>query len=218
MGLLAKMTWRRWFHAVRLPLLSPGGSRSRRWELEQLERRDVPATFTVNTLTDSAVGAAANPNVLSLRQAIQVLENPALFTTLTAAQQNQIDRTNGFGTNDTIVFNIGQGQQVISIPAADGALPTITNSVAINGGGNSNFTTQSIDIDGSAFINAGVPGVSGLKITADLSVISNLTITLYWLIFRVRKGLHYLFSSSRTFRRNRCGNKALQIRWYYIYL
>jgi hypothetical protein len=152
----------------------------RRLELEQLENRLVPATITVNTTTDSAVGAAANNTVLSLRQAIQVANDPSLYDTLTAAQQQQISNPNTLGQDDLIVFNIGNGVQVIQPPAVDGALPALSDSsgmLTINGGGNATFPNQVIDIDGSAFIKAGDPNVTGLTINGFDMTIQNLAIT-----------------------------------------
>ena len=79
-------------------------------QLQLLESRDVPATYTVITDEDNAI----NPPVGSLREAIRFAN----------------DNKNG-NTPDIIDFNIGNGDQVIKLVGAE--LPAIDDAVIIDG-------------------------------------------------------------------------------------
>jgi len=77
----------------------PRRRREVRLELLQLERREAPAVLTVNSPLDNTT----DPTVLTLRDAIGAV-NAGSASGLSPQQQNQVDQSQYFGFNDTIVF------------------------------------------------------------------------------------------------------------------
>lgn len=135
----------------------PPFRRQRRPELEQLEDRLAPATFTVTGTLDGA-------GTLTLVDAAnKVYETTSL--------RRAIDEANNLAGVDTINFKIAGAARFT--PAT--VLPTVTDAVVIDGTtqpdyDNVNFL-PSVTIDGKN-VNAG----NGLTVTADGSTIKGLTI------------------------------------------
>jgi CSLREA domain-containing protein len=97
--------------------------------LEFLENRLAPATITVTTTADDNV---ANDLSVSLREAIQAINNGGAGTDMDISNQNP----GTFGLNDTINFNISASGKVRTInvgSTGNGALPTLTVPMTING-------------------------------------------------------------------------------------
>ena len=92
--------------------------------LEPLEDRRVPATITVDSVSDGF-----DPSVLTLRQAIEVVDGTITTSSLSSQQAAQVSGT--LGSNDTIDFDIpGTGVQTISPTTA---LPAVIKAVTIDG-------------------------------------------------------------------------------------
>src|SRR4051794_28909196 len=108
----------------------PSASR-RRWRpfLEALEDRTVPATMTVNTLSEANV----RDNFLSLREALLVNTGALAPAALTPAEQAQV---NGPLGNDTVQFSVTGTVTLTS------ALPDLLRPVTIAGPGAPQFTLQ----------------------------------------------------------------------------
>src|SRR5205823_4002341 len=96
---------------------------------EALEVRAVPAVLTVNTTEDFV----DDNTVLSLREAILLVNGTFDPNGLTAEESAQIDNVNTLGTNDRIQFDLGAGIQTISLLQNNGALPALTKKVVIEG-------------------------------------------------------------------------------------
>jgi CSLREA domain-containing protein len=97
--------------------------------VELLEGRLVPATITVTTAADDSV---PNDGSVSLREAIQAINNGGAAVDPDITNQNP----GTFGVNDTIKFNIsGSGMvQTINVGSTgNGALPELMRPVTING-------------------------------------------------------------------------------------
>src|SRR5579859_3997995 len=91
--------------------------------VEALETRRLFAVLTVNTSTDNTTP----DSVLTLREAINVVDGNVNPSSLTTAEQAQINQSQPLGTNDTIDFNIpGSGVQDIAVHSN---LPTISSPV-----------------------------------------------------------------------------------------
>jgi CSLREA domain-containing protein len=133
---------------------------------EELETRMAPAVLTVNTTVD---GATSGSNVLSLRQAVGLVNGTV---TLTSAMRSQVSGT--LGSNDTIQFNLASGPQTIKLQGGLSLLKPVT----INGPGTGNLTIDAanlsrvfiIGVDYSQNLNLRV-GISGLTI-ADGNAVS----------------------------------------------
>jgi hypothetical protein len=117
--------------------------------------REVPATLTVNSTADVVV---AN-NDLTLREAIRVVNGTLALADLSAAERALVDTRSPLGTNDTIQFNIGDGEQSI---APRSALDPIRNSVTIKGAAPADHPTQTITLDGKVLRGLGVANANGL--------------------------------------------------------
>lgn len=109
-------------------------------KLNQIDERLAPAVIAVTSVEDNVdpvvtvghAGTANDPYVApSLRSAIT-------FANATANQNNQPDE---------IRFDIGDGQQVITVMGS--ALPTITDALVINGAWQPEGTNQKVILDGS---------------------------------------------------------------------
>src|SRR5262249_31319724 len=119
--------WKQPRQAVR-----PRPSRPRRRtrpQVEVLEDRKVPAVITVTTPLDDLT---ANDGSVSLREAIQAINNG------TAGADTDISKQNPgvFGVNDTINFNISAAGTVQTINVGgtgNGALPELIRAMTING-------------------------------------------------------------------------------------
>ena len=119
--------------------------------LENLEERATPATITVTTTSD-AVAA----NFVTLREAIQSMNAGRNID----ANVNADVTMNAYGTNDTILFAIPNGGQVIQPTVANGELPAIAKAVTIDGG-------NAVKIDGGLFLPANK--INGLTVTGSAS-------------------------------------------------
>ena len=104
--------------------------------IEILESRIAPAVLTVNSTNDNITDTSD----LTLREAIVLVNNagnPSALgqTSMPAAWAAQINTTQPFGTNDTIVL----ADTTYSLSGADNnwygpnALPAISSTVTING-------------------------------------------------------------------------------------
>src|SRR5262249_17193836 len=121
-----------WFARLWSP--SPSRHKSRRprrlpLQVEQLEDRWAPATITVTTTADDNV---ANDGSVSLREAIQAINNGSAGLDMDISNQSP----GTFGVNDTINFNItmaGTGQTINVGSTANGALPALLKPMTING-------------------------------------------------------------------------------------
>jgi hypothetical protein len=150
--------------------------------LDILEERRLLSVLTVNTVDDNT----SDTSVLTLRDAITLVNNGGAPTslgqpTMPAGWAAQIDNSGGgFGTNDTIDFNIpGTGVHTIH---RGSELPPITQPVVIDGyrqPGSSRNTLAvgdnavlTIELDGA---DASPPG-SGLVIAADNSTVQGLVV------------------------------------------
>jgi hypothetical protein len=165
--------------------------------LEWLEDRLAPATVTVNTTADDPT--ATNTTALTLRDAITLVNNGGNPQSLGQSSMpppglaSQINTTNPFGTDDTIVFNIptndgGYNSTTRTFTINVGAsLPLISNPVFINGfsqpGSSANTLPnqgtgagddafQNIILDGSSIGSQG----DGLTISASGGTVQGLVI------------------------------------------
>jgi len=151
--------------------------------LERLEERALLSVLTVNTVADNT----SDTSVLTLRDAITLVNNGGDPTalgqpTMPAGWAAQIDSSaGGFGTNDTIDFNIpGTGVHTIE-PGS--VLPTVTQPVVIDGysqpGARRNTlavgddAVLTIELDGSI---TGPNNGAGLIVSADNSAVQGLAI------------------------------------------
>ena len=100
-------------------------------QLEQLETRECPTAVVVNTTADIV---NATDTLTSLREAVLEVIKPT-----PAGQQPK----------DEIRFDIGGGEQLIRLAAANGALPTLNRKVLINATAPAEKPTQVIVLDGS---------------------------------------------------------------------
>ena len=114
-----------------------------RLKLELLEERAMPATITVNSIGDTILPHGK----VTLREAITSIDNGADDNKDVTA-----NRVGNYGVNDTIIFNIGNGNQQIAIQLVP--LPTITKTVIIDGTPPPD-STQTIELNGAALQKGG---------------------------------------------------------------
>jgi hypothetical protein len=130
-------------------------------QLEALEDRLAPATLTVNSVADTTAAG----NSLNLREAVLLVNaggnaTAALGRALTAGEAGQVDQTQPFGSNDTILFDpslAGQtislfsGQLVINKSLTIQGLAAPQAPVAISSGGTGvqQFSSRLFEIDGA---------------------------------------------------------------------
>src|SRR5262245_58327729 len=161
-----------WFARLWSP--SPSRHKSRRprrlpLQVEQLEDRVTPAIITVTTTADDNV---AKDGSVSLREAIQAINNGSAGADTDIS--NQIP--GAFGMNDTINFNISMAGTVQTINVGgtgNGALPALLKPMTINGysemGASMNTLANSdnakilIELNGA---NAG-PNADGILVAAS---------------------------------------------------
>src|ERR1700722_10438261 len=137
------MSFTRWIPSLKARFMAASARRNNRRAqrttvrrrplvLEPLEDRLMPASLIVNTNAD-----LVNPTdgTLSLRDAINAVNN-GNANGLTGGEQNQVSGT--FGVNDTIVFSSTLSGETITLNGS--ALPTLNNSIAIDGSGATNLT------------------------------------------------------------------------------
>jgi parallel beta-helix repeat protein len=164
-------SWRTWLLAP----LDKSGLRNcstprpqrRRPRLEELEQRLAPATLTVNNIWDED---DTTDNLLSLDEAIEVVNGDLAYGALSAGEKNQIDLTQPLGKYDTIYFDLGGGEQTIFLEAA---LPKLTKPVNIDGIPPPDHMDQVVNLDGSY---AGA-AANGLTIGVDQRTVQELRIT-----------------------------------------
>lgn len=135
--------------------------------IEVLEDRLTPsAIITVNSLLD----VDTRDNVLTFREAIEINNRTLDVSTLTAAEQLQVNGTPTAADSDTINFSIASGVQTIQLQSD---LPAITDSVVIDGSSQPGFSgTPLIELRGA---NNGL--LSGLFVVlAGNSTVSSLVI------------------------------------------
>lgn len=141
--------------------------------IESLEERLAPATLTVNTLNDNDTTLPGD-STLSLREAVKLINSGTIGGAghlLTAAEAAQVNQTNAFGTNDTIVFTSGLAGGTITLTASAGGEISIAKSMTVNGlgagvlaiSGNNQFRVLKLDDGNAANFNV---SLSGLTITA----------------------------------------------------
>src|SRR5205809_169699 len=110
-----RSNWSTWI-AKRLGFVRTASRRQPpRWPVrgpEPLEDRSTPATITVTGTGDTV----AVDSLVTLREAITSVNNQANANTDVVAVGN-------YGTNDKILFALGNGIQVINVSATEGALP-----------------------------------------------------------------------------------------------
>jgi hypothetical protein len=150
----------------------------RRFAFDFLEDRQLLATITVNTVSDTNSGGTT----LSLRQAIEISDGTLSLSSLTSSQQALVRGV--LSTPNTINFNIPSAQGPIYNISLSSALPAITSRVILNGysqpgasrntngPGLTDNAVLNVEIDGT---NAG-SGANGLVITAGGSTIQGLVI------------------------------------------
>ena len=139
------MLWQKWLNHRPQPCRRrPAASRRCRPRLEALEDRLAPALLTVNTTTDGN-----DPTVLSLRQAIQAVDNQSL-TALSPQQQQQV--SGNLGDHDQIQFAPGltgiiflQGGSPNWLGQGGGELD-ITQPVMITGPGAANLRIDALGL------------------------------------------------------------------------
>ncbi len=122
--------------------------------VDVLEDRTLLATFVVNSLEDNL----NEDDFLTLREAVQLVnedgnDQNALWRSLTTGEAAQIDTTEPFGTDDTIVFDAGLAGG--SIDMMSGEL-TLLRNVRVVGLGADQLT---IDAQGSSRIFSIIEGV-----------------------------------------------------------
>ena len=150
----------------------------RQFAFDFLEERQLLATITVNTVSDTNSAGTT----LSLRQAIEISNGSLSLSSLTSTQQGLV--SGALSAPNTIDFNIPSSQGPLYDIALSSALPVITSPVFLNGysqpGASANTNgpgladnaVLKIEIDGT---NAGI-GADGLVITAGASAIQGLVI------------------------------------------
>jgi hypothetical protein len=143
--------------------------------IEDLEGRLVPATITVKSLADTI-----NPadNVLTLREAVGLVDNPTSFSTLSAKEQTFVKGT--LGTNDQINFSLPRGPQTITLT---GGPLVLTSSVIITGptassadaDGGENLTINGNNLDRVVYVGYGFndPRNAGIAVTLKGLIIAN---------------------------------------------
>jgi hypothetical protein len=99
--------------------------------LEPLENRSVPAVLSVNSVADNMV----RDNVLTLREAIALVDNGNVGRALTTLERAQVKGT--LGKNDIIQFQLPSGHQIIKLT---GGPLSITKPVTIIGPGAESLT------------------------------------------------------------------------------
>ena len=150
-------------HAVhRIGLEPHAARRCHRPAVEILETRAVPATLTVNTSTD----ATAADGVLTLREAIRVVDGDLAASDLSETERGQVAGT--LGDRDTIAFRIPADQEPIIRPSSP--LPALMKPVTIDG------TTQPGESKVRLLGLAAGAGVNGLSIFGGASRVVGLTV------------------------------------------
>src|SRR5262249_51259470 len=113
---------------------TPAKRTTYRPRLEVLEGRLAPALLTVNT-TDDKIDHT--DSFLTLREAINVVNDPSSYSSLSGDEKHQINLSSPLGTNDTIQFHSSLNGQTITLGLLD--LPIIKN-LNIRGPGADNLT------------------------------------------------------------------------------
>jgi hypothetical protein len=164
----------------------------RRLHVEALEDRRVLAVLTVNTAADSVLNDA--DNVLSLREAIMVVNNASTAGLNSSAELNQVDLTEQLGSNDTIRFAANLSGETITIDStindddvnnADLDIvrsviidaSALSSGITINGDDVDHGNVQSLifDITGRFVGETFIPSVvtlKGLRLTGGIGAIS----------------------------------------------
>jgi hypothetical protein len=144
-------------------------------QVENLEGRLVPAVITVKSLADTI-----NPadNVLTLREAVRLVDDPTTFSSLSAKEQTYVKGT--LGVNDQINFSLPRGPQTLTLTG--GAL-VLTSSVIITGptassadaDGGENLTIDGNHLDRVFFIGFGFndPRNAGISVTLNGLIVAN---------------------------------------------
>jgi hypothetical protein len=191
-GTMFSRSWLRFLSSGSLPRLRPSSQRRLRQRqraggkptLELLEDRLAPATLTVNTTADNTT----DTSVLTLRDAITLVNNAGNPTSLGQSSMPtgwaaQINTTNPFGTNDTIVFALPDtlktaGQNWWTIQPLS-ALPGITDTVLVDGwsqAGAGPGLAPNVMVDGSTMAGVITGPFDGLDVGANGCVIRGLAI------------------------------------------
>jgi hypothetical protein len=158
-----------------------------------LEERMAPALLTVNSLIDAPVSGTTP--TLSLREAILLIDSGGTATdaagnSLIAAKASQINTTNPFGTDDTVVFDSSlTGQSPIVLTQGELLLTAnmtimggTSSQIAVSGNGTSrvfeiaggvtvNITGLTLE-NGSAALGGGIANAGTLTLT-DSTVSDN---------------------------------------------
>jgi hypothetical protein len=161
-----------------------------RLNLERLEDRTAPAVLTVNSTADTVSGTTAT---LDLREAILLVNSGGTATdsnnvSLAPAKAAHIDTSSGgFGTNDTIQFNIpttdpGYNSTTGAFTIQPlSALPTVTDTVIIDGYTQPGASPNTLTIGDNAVLNIVLSGslagaVDGLVVGAGNCTVRGLVI------------------------------------------
>jgi parallel beta-helix repeat protein len=169
---------------------SKPGRRGRRPVLERLESRALLSTIVVNSTADTDPAVRSAVGKLTLREAILLADlSPALpYASLTPAEQAQLDAPPSATAPNTIIFEIGNGDQFIYVGASgQGALPPITrptilDATAFGGGLNPKFPTQVINLRGSPAVQKDADGltvIGGSRVAGGGSVIRGFDINFF---------------------------------------
>jgi CSLREA domain-containing protein len=108
----------------------PRRQRPPRLRVEALEERCLPALITVTTLADELT---PNDGSVSLREAVNAINNPTMITDADITGQNP----GSFGNNDTIVFQAGLTDSMHPIKLSLGQI-SISRGLTIQGLGEAN--------------------------------------------------------------------------------
>jgi hypothetical protein len=148
--------------------------------LDVLEDRTLLSIFTVNSPDDNT----SDTSVLTLRDAITLVDSGGDPTslgqpTMPSGWATQIDSTGGgFGTNDTIDFNMpGTGVHTIQ----SGGLPGLTRPATIDGYSQAGSSRNTLAVGDNAVLTIELSGpnidsTTGLQIQANNSLVQGLVI------------------------------------------
>lgn len=160
----------RWFDRFRGQSTRPAKRMARRsLQVECLETRAVPATLTVTGTGDTI----AVDGFITLREAITSVN--------AGANVNADVSASGYGSNDTIEFNISGTPGNVHTIQPQSALPTITAPVTIDGYSQLGASANTLATGSDAFLAIELDGtnagfVAGLTISAGDSTIEGLII------------------------------------------